>query len=121
MLCWDGRIIFAQRFKDFQIYGILIVMTKQQLIDTIAQSNNLSKQTAKLVIETVFDNIVEALSSGDKVEIRGFGSFKARKRDGRMGKNPKTGEVIVVPEKKVPIFKPGKELRMIVDGKDSIL
>ncbi|MGA1869170.1 MAG: HU family DNA-binding protein [bacterium] len=90
-------------------------MTKQQLIDTIAQSHNLSKEMAKTVVKTVFDSIVEALSAGDKVELRGFGSFKVKQRDGRLARNPKTGAPIEVPSKKHPVFKPGKELKKMVD------
>jgi len=65
----------------------------------------------------IFDSIKNALTVGDKIEIRGFGSFRLRSRNPRTGRNPKTGQTVPVPEKKVPFFKAGKELKAIVDGK----
>ncbi len=87
-------------------------MTKSQLIEVISENNpNLSKKDIEFIVNSVFSNIKEALSSGDKVEIRGFGSFKIREKKGKIGRNPKTGEQVEVPPKKVPYFKPGKEIK----------
>jgi len=82
----------------------------------IAQTQGLSKQTATTTIEIVFNSISEALAKDDKVELRGFGTFKASHRDERVSRNPRTGEVVQVPAKKIPRFKAGKVLREMVDG-----
>jgi len=71
----------------------------------------LNLKTSELLVNTVFDSIEEALCSGDKVEIRGFGSFTIRERNGRDARNPKSGEVVPIPPKKAPFFKTGKELK----------
>ena len=71
-----------------------------------------------VVVCAIFDSIVRALQSGDKVEIRGFGSFHTRQRRGRIGRNPKTGARVEVPPKRIPFFKPSKELRELVDRLD---
>lgn len=92
-------------------------MTKNELIGTLTNVNGLTRNEAQKAVETVFATIVEALAMGDKVELRGLGSFKVRKRDSRMGRNPKTGKAVTVPAKKVPVFKSGKELKAIVDNK----
>ena len=83
-------------------------MTKADLGVEVATNSRLTKQEAELVVQTVLDSIVEALNSGEKVELRGFGSFRHRKRKPRQGRNPKTGEAIPVPAKQVPYFKLGK-------------
>ena len=90
-------------------------MTKAELIEEVAKVATLTKKETELIVNTVFDNITEALSKGDKVELRGFGSFRIRQRDSRTGRNPKTGAGVVVPAKKVPHFKPGKELRELIN------
>jgi len=90
-------------------------MTKADLVLEISKSTELTKKETELVIKTVFDNISNALSSGDKVELRGFGSFRVRDRKARHGRNPKTGTIVDVPAKKVPFFRAGKELRAMVD------
>ncbi|MGA1867031.1 MAG: integration host factor subunit beta [bacterium] len=90
-------------------------MTKADLVHEISKSTELTKKETELVIKTVFDSITDALSKGDKVELRGFGSFRVRDRKARQGRNPKTGTIVNVPEKKVPFFKAGKELRTMVD------
>lgn len=92
-------------------------MTKAELIEEIASQAALTKKETELIVNTVFDNITAALSRGDKVELRGFGSFRIRQRNSRKGRNPKTGHPVSVPEKRVPFFKVGKELRLRVDGK----
>jgi integration host factor subunit beta len=87
-------------------------MTKSELIEKIVQSHGmLSVKVSEIVVNTVFDSIEEALKAGDKVEIRGFGSFTVRERLGREARNPKSGEVVVIPSKKTPFFKTGKELK----------
>jgi integration host factor subunit beta len=87
-------------------------MTKSELIEKVVQSHGLlNNKVSEIVVNTVFDSIEEALKSGDKVEIRGFGSFTIRERLGREARNPKSGEVVRIPSKKTPFFKTGKELK----------
>jgi len=87
-------------------------MTKSELIEKVVQSHAiLNMKVSEIVVNTVFDSIEEALKSGDKVEIRGFGSFTIRDRLGREARNPKSGEVVRIPSKKTPFFKTGKELK----------
>ena len=90
-------------------------MTKADLVAEIAQAAGLSKSDAEAVVNTVLGSIVEALQRGDKVELRGFGSFRLRIRRPRIGRNPKTGEKVQVPGKAVPYFKPGKELKEMLN------
>jgi len=88
-------------------------MTKRQLIEKLAESvKGMSFKDAELVVDTVFESMAAALAKGDRIEIRGFGSFEIRSRQPRLGRNPKTGASVQVPEKKVPFFKVGKELRL---------
>jgi len=82
-------------------------MTKREIILKIADETDLKQINVKLVVQKTLDAIVESLSKGDKVELRNFGIFKVKSRKKRVGRNPKTGEVISVPEKKVVHFKPG--------------
>jgi len=77
----------------------------------------LSLKHAEKVVQTVFDEIVEALANGDRVELRGFGAFSVKSRDARLGRNPRTGEAVQVEDKKVPFFKTGKLLRDRLNGK----
>jgi integration host factor subunit beta len=90
-------------------------MTKADLIDEVSRVSSLTKKETELIVNTVFDNITEALAKGDKVELRGFGSFRIRHRNSRKGRNPKTGDSVSVPEKRVPFFKVGKRLRELVN------
>lgn len=91
-------------------------MTKSVLIEKISEKvEGLSKKQTEVVVETLFESIKEALAKGGKVEIRGFGNFKLRNRNARKARNPKTGEAVEVPPKKVPYFKVGKELREMVN------
>ncbi len=91
-------------------------MTKSVLIEKIAEKiKNLTKKQTEVVVETVFDSIKDSLAKGGKVEIRGFGNFKLRSRKARKARNPKTGESVDVPAKKVPYFKVGKELREMIN------
>ena len=91
-------------------------MTKSVLIEKIAEKmEGLSKKQVEVIVETVFESIKEALAKGGKVEIRGFGNFRLRNRNARKARNPKTGDSVSVPPKKVPFFKVGKELREMVN------
>jgi len=93
-------------------------MTKAELVDKIAEKKpGLTRKQVEVIVNTVLDGIKDALSREDKVEIRGFGSFRIRHRRAKEGRNPKTGETVSVPPKKVPFFKAGKEMRDMVDGK----
>lgn len=89
-------------------------MTKIDLTDRVAALGGLTRRDSEVIVETMFDAIVSALQAGDKVEVRGFGSFRTRQRNGRTGRNPKTGVSVTVPAKKVPFFKPSKELRELI-------
>jgi integration host factor subunit beta len=93
-------------------------MTKSQLIDQIHKKGNsdLTKQQVATIIDDIFDLIKNSLAHDERVEIRNFGNFSIRKREARKARNPKTGEVADVPAKSVPFFKPGKELKEIVDA-----
>lgn len=87
-------------------------MTKSELIEAVAAKvTNFSRKDVEIIVETLFESMASSLAQGDKVEIRGFGSFKIKERDGRQGRNPKSGENIYIDAKKVPFFKAGKEIR----------
>ncbi|HEV2113389.1 MAG TPA: HU family DNA-binding protein [Terriglobales bacterium] len=95
-------------------------MTKADLIEEVAKIADITRKDSEVVVETIFDGIVRSLRAGDKIEIRGFGSFRTRQRKPRMGRNPKTGEKVEVPAKKIPFFKPSKELKDVVnEGKEN--
>src|SRR6516165_2527508 len=91
-------------------------MTKADLIEEVSRATELSRKDSEVIVETVFDSIVKSLRSGDKIEIRGFGSFRTRARKSRIGRNPKTGARVEVPAKNIPYFKPSKELKDVVNG-----
>ncbi|MDA0999972.1 MAG: integration host factor subunit beta [bacterium] len=91
-------------------------MTKAELVEKISPKINLTKKDTERVVNIVFGSIIQSLAQGDKVELRGFGSFRVRKRDSRDGRNPRTGDTVQIPPKKVPFFKAGKELRELVDS-----
>ncbi|MFN7962212.1 MAG: integration host factor subunit beta [Thermoanaerobaculia bacterium] len=91
-------------------------MTKAELVDEVARTTQLTKKHAEIIVNTVFDSIVLSLKAGEKIELRGFGSFRIRQRGSRLGRNPKTGEGVTVPPKRIPYFKPGKELRDLLNG-----
>ncbi len=86
-------------------------MTKANLIDLLSEKSNITRVKAEAVVNTIFDTMIEALMKDNRIEIRGFGSFVNRKYDAYKGRNPRTGEVIAVDEKKLPFFKVGKELK----------
>ena len=89
-------------------------MTKADLIEEVSLAAQTTLKESGVIVEAIFSGIVKALSTGDKVEIRGFGSFHTRQRQPRIGRNPKTGERENVPAKKVPFFKVGKELKDVL-------
>jgi integration host factor subunit beta len=87
-------------------------MTKSELIELLTNNNDvLNKREAELVVNSIFDSIGQALVEGDRVEIRGFGSFTVREREAREARNPKSGAIVHISAKKTPFFKTGKELR----------
>lgn len=87
-------------------------MNKSDLVELLmGKINNLTQKDVDMIVETVFEKMVQALSTGDRVEIRGFGSFEVRNRPARQGRNPKTGETVFVGTRRVPFFKVGKELK----------
>lgn len=93
-------------------------MTKSDLIAMVAEKiSSKRKKDAEVIVTTIFDRMTEALQQGDRIEIRGFGSFQLRERRPRLGRNPKTSQKVDVPAKKVPFFKAGKELKKLVDAK----
>ncbi len=92
-------------------------MNKSQLIERIAKEEGITIKNAASVVNVVFDSMSDSLAKGDRVEIRGFGSFKVKSYNSYQGRNPKTGEIIKVKEKKLPYFKVGKEMKERVDGK----
>ena len=89
-------------------------MNKKELVDKVAELTSMKKKDVKLVIDTVFKSISESLVSGEKVQLVGFGSFEVRTNKKRRGVNPRTGNGIIIPEKKVAKFKAGKELKAMV-------
>src|SRR5882724_3350524 len=94
-------------------------MTKAELIEEVSRAVEMTRKDSEQIVDTIFDSIVHALRSGDKIEIRGFGSFRTRKRLPRIGRNPKTGAKVDVPAKKIPFFKPSKELKDLINGSGS--
>ncbi len=90
-------------------------MTKADLVEEVTRVTELPRKESETVVETIFDSIIQALQGNDKIEIRGFGSFRTRQRRGRMGRNPKTGAKVEVPPKRIPYFKPSKELKDFVN------
>ena len=90
-------------------------MTKSDLVEKVASRININKKEAETIINALIESIRDSLATGDKVDIRGFGSFRIRERNARTGRNPKSGETVMVPAKKVPFFKAGLELKSLVD------
>jgi integration host factor subunit beta len=91
-------------------------MTKAELVEDVARAAELTKKDAERLVEIVFESIIDTLNSGEKIELRGFGSFRVRERGARRGRNPKTGDPVDIPAKRVPYFKPGKELKELING-----
>ncbi len=97
-------------------------MTKSDLIERLSEQGKLSKKQAETIVDHVFNSMTEAMKTGDRIEIRGFGSFKVKSYKPYVGRNPKTGDKVEVSPKKLPFFKVGKELKEMVDrkSKDSL-
>ncbi len=96
-------------------------MTKAELVEDVARAAELTKKDAERLVEIVFESIVETLSQGEKVELRGFGSFRVRERGARLGRNPKTGDPVDIPAKRVPYFKAGKDLKEMINDDSAAL
>jgi integration host factor subunit beta len=90
-------------------------LTKAELVEAVSKVSDLTRKHSEVIVDAVFSSIIDALHKGEKIELRGFGSFRIRRRDSRTGRNPKTGAGVLVPAKKVPHFKAGKELRELIN------
>ena len=90
-------------------------MTKAELIEEVSRVVEVTRKDSEVIVDAIFDSVVRALCNGDKIEIRGFGSFRTRRRQPRIGRNPKTGARVEVPSKRIPYFKPSKELKDLVN------
>jgi len=96
-------------------------MTRSDLVEELAaRFAQLTQRDAELAVKTILDAVSDALERGHRIEIRGFGSFSVNRRPPRMGRNPRTGEAVPIPEKRVPHFKPGKALREAVDRRNPV-
>ena len=93
-------------------------MTKADLVEAVARSTDLSKKQSEAIVDTMLNKLTEALQHSEGVELRGFGSFRIRKRGSRQGRNPKTGRSVQVPAKRVVYFKMGKELKDLINRDD---
>jgi integration host factor subunit beta len=96
-------------------------MTKADLVEEVARVTELTRKDSEVIVDTLFESVIKALKAGDKLEVRGFGSFRVRQRNARVGRNPKTGEKVEVPAKRVPYFKPSKELKDLINQKSAVL
>ena len=96
-------------------------MTKVDLIDEVSSVVEMTRKDSEVIVEAIFDSVVKALRGGDKIEIRGFGSFRTRQRQSRIGRNPKTGTRVEVPAKRIPYFKPSKELKDLVNAHGEVV
>jgi integration host factor subunit beta len=90
-------------------------MTKADLVEQVAGETEMTKKDAEQLVEIIFESIIGALNKGEKIELRGFGSFRVRQRGSRKGRNPKTGASVSIPAKRVAYFKPGKELKEVIN------
>ncbi len=95
-------------------------MTKAELVEDVARATELTKRDAELLVEIALVSIIEALRCGEKVELRGFGSFRVREREACKGRNPRTGAEVKIPAKRIPYFKAGKELKEIINSADEV-
>jgi integration host factor subunit beta len=95
-------------------------MIKSELVLKIAEQNpHLYQRDVENIVNAILDTIADALTRGDRVELRGFGAFSVKKREARTGRNPRTGETVAVGEKVIPVFKTGKEMRVRLNAVDS--
>lgn len=94
-------------------------MTKADLIEEVSRVIEMTRKDSEVIVESIFDAVVKSLRNADKIEIRGFGSFRTRQRQARIGRNPKTGARVEVPAKRIPYFKPSKELKDLVNGEEA--
>jgi integration host factor subunit beta len=117
----QARFFFTVISRDFgyAVSGGHEDMTKADLVEKVTRLGDLTRRDGEVIVETIFDSVITALQGGDKIEIRGFGSFRIRQRNPRIGRNPKTGERVEVPAKRVPYFKPSKELRDLVNPEEA--
>ena len=97
------------------VSSTVATMTKAQLVEEVLRVGDLTRRDSEIIVDTIFDAVIGAIKQGEKIEIRGFGSFRIRQRKPRLGRNPKTGAKVEVPAKRVPYFKPSKELRDLVN------
>lgn len=111
--------LMGEVFFEYPESGGREVMTKADLVEKVTRLGDLTRRDGEVIVETIFESVIGALQSGDKIEIRGFGSFRIRQRNPRIGRNPKTGERVEVPAKRVPYFKPSKELRDLVNPEEA--
>jgi integration host factor subunit beta len=95
-------------------------MTKAELIEEVSRVVEMTRKESEVIVDAIFASVVRALRAGDKIEIRGFGSFRTRQRQPRVGRNPKTGARVEVPAKRIPYFKPSKELKDLVNGQSPV-
>src|SRR3954451_22107250 len=90
-------------------------MTKADLVEEVSKVTELTRKDSEVIVDTLFESVITALKAGDKLEVRGFGSFRVRQRNARVGRNPKTGEKVEVPAKRFPPFDPSKELKDLIN------
>lgn len=106
----------SEAYKPVESHpGAHKTMTKADLIDEVARMAELTRKDSQVIVETVLESLVSALKRGEGIELRGFGSFRFRQRGPRRGRNPKTGEAVDVPAKRTPYFRPGKELKELIN------
>ena len=115
---WAGspKLLRRTEFVLAESTAINDTVTKADLVEEVIRATDLPRKESEAIVETIFDSIIQALQTGDKIEIRGFGSFRTRQRRGRVGRNPKTGAKVEVPPKRIPFFKPSKELKDFVNS-----
>ncbi len=112
-MIYTHAIVTPSRERVSRVFeGVKDNMIKSQLIQKLADENpHLYQRDVERIVSSVFEEVTDALSQGDRVELRGFGAFSVKHRDARVGRNPRTGESVEVPQKRVPFFKTGKDLR----------
>jgi integration host factor subunit beta len=106
-----GKIYYPPSYRLTVLQQRACEMTKADLIDEVSRLTELKRKDSEVIVETILDSVVRSLRAGDRIEIRGFGSFRTRRREARVGRNPKTGDRVEVPAKKIAFFRPSKELK----------